>query len=74
YVHLVNQYIRGKKPVGYLVKVILVVLAIVIIPLVTLTIATQIFVFAAPIKAIFAKISGRGSEEEGSIQDIPADA
>ncbi|MCP4375213.1 MAG: hypothetical protein GY794_03405, partial [bacterium] len=59
YVHLVNQYIRGKKPVGYLVKVILVVLAIVIIPLVTLTIATQIFVFAAPIKAIFAKISGR---------------
>jgi CDP-diacylglycerol---serine O-phosphatidyltransferase len=74
YVHLVNQYIRGKKPVGYLVKVILIVLAIVIIPLVTLTIATQVFVFSAPIKAIVAKIRGRSCQQEDPLEEIPDDS
>ena len=64
YAHLVNKYMRGKKPVGYLVKVIMIILAIVILPLVTLTIATQIFVFSAPVKAIVAKARGERSEEE----------
>ena len=64
YAHLVNQYVRGKKPVGYLVKVILAVLAVVVMPLVTLTIATQIFVFSAPAKAILAKVRKRGAAEE----------
>jgi len=73
YVHLINQYIRGKKPVGYLVKMVLMVLAVVIIPLVALTIATQIFVFSAPVKAIIAKIRGADDEEEDDIQEIPSD-
>ena len=74
YVHLVNQYVRGKKPVGYLVKMIMIVLAVVIIPLVALTIATQIFVFSAPVKAIVAKILGRSDEEADAVQEIPDDA
>ena len=74
YVHLVNQYVRGKKPVGYLVKMILVVLSVVIIPLVALTIATQIFVFSAPVKAIVANIQGRSDDEADAVQEIPDDA
>ncbi|MBL7220445.1 MAG: phosphatidylcholine/phosphatidylserine synthase [Phycisphaerae bacterium] len=73
YVHLINQYIRGKKPVGYLVKMVLMVLAVVIMPLVALTIATQIFVFSAPVKAIIAKIRGATDEEEDDLQEIPSD-
>jgi len=73
YVHLLNQYVRGKKPVGYLVKMILMVLVVVMMPLVALTIATQIFVFSAPVKAIIAKIRGAGDEEEDALQEIPDD-
>ena len=64
YAHLLNKYMRGKKPVGYLVKVVLIILAIVIIPLVTLTIATQIFVFSAPVKAVIEKIHRKNDAEE----------
>jgi CDP-diacylglycerol--serine O-phosphatidyltransferase len=71
YVHLLNQYVRGKKPVGYLVKMVLMVLVIVIMPLVALTVATQIFVFSAPIKAIIAKVRGARSEEEDAIEHVP---
>jgi len=71
YVHLLNQYVRGKKPVGYLVKMVLMVLVIVIMPLVALTVATQVFVFSAPIKAIIAKARGAHSEEEDAIEHIP---
>ena len=73
YVHLVNQYIRGKKPVGYLVRMTLMVLAVVIIPLVALTIGTQIFVFSAPIKTTIAKIRRRNARVEGAPQEIPDD-
>lgn len=64
YAHLVNKYMRGKKPVGYLVKIILIIMAVVVMPLVTLTIATQAFVFTPPIKAIIAKIKGENLPEE----------
>ncbi|NLW87341.1 MAG: CDP-diacylglycerol--serine O-phosphatidyltransferase [Planctomycetes bacterium] len=39
YPHLVNQYIRGKKPFSYLVKLVIVVLAVLIEPIVTAAIA-----------------------------------
>ncbi len=69
YAHLLNKYMRGKKPVGYLVKVVLSILAIVIMPLVTLTIATQIFVFSAPVKALIAIIRKRNQRAEDSPPD-----
>jgi CDP-diacylglycerol---serine O-phosphatidyltransferase len=73
YSHLLNKYMRGKKPVGYLVKVILIILAIVVMPLVTLTIATQIFVFSAPVKAIAARIRDRKGPEGDAPSETPAD-
>ena len=73
YIHLLNQYVRGKKPVGYLLKMIMMVLVIVIIPLVALTIATQIFVFSAPVKAVITKIRRAGGEEENEPREIPDD-
>jgi CDP-diacylglycerol--serine O-phosphatidyltransferase len=71
YSHLVNKYMRGKKPVGYLVKVVLASLAVVLMPLVTLTIATQIFVFSAPIKAIIAKITGKHEDDGDGEEETP---
>ncbi len=71
YVHLINQYIRGKKPVGYLVKMVLMVLVIVMMPLVALTVATQVFVFSAPIKALIAKVRQARNEKEDATEQIP---
>jgi CDP-diacylglycerol---serine O-phosphatidyltransferase len=75
YPHIVNQYMRGKKPVGYLVKVVLAILAIAVMPLVTLTIATQIFVFSTPVKAIIARRRGEYAEEEDqyALAEAPED-
>jgi len=73
YPHLVNKYVRGKQPVGYLVKTVLIVLVIVAIPLVALTIATQIFVFSAPVRALGSLIqkrtAGRGEDQSTQPQD-----
>jgi len=61
YAHLINHYIRGKRPVSYLVKIIVLVLAVVIMPLITLTAATQAFVLSGPTKAVLARLHGRRS-------------
>jgi len=75
YAHLLNKYMRGKKPVGYLIKMMLLVLIVVVIPLVALTIATQIFVFSAPAKALIAKIQDkRDRDQPDAPVEEPAEA
>jgi len=73
YAHLLNKYMRGKKPVSYLVKVILIIMAIVVMPLVTLTIATQVFVFSAPVKALIARVRKHTGPKEDTPTETPAD-
>jgi CDP-diacylglycerol--serine O-phosphatidyltransferase len=48
YTHLVNQYIRGRRPFSYLVKIVIVVLAGMLDPYITLAIVTLVYVLSGP--------------------------
>ncbi len=52
YPHLVNQYIRGKKPFSYLVKLVVVVLALLIEPIVTAALATVGYTLLGLVQAL----------------------
>lgn len=51
YPHIVNQYIRGRRPIQYLVKLLVVTLAAVINPFVTLAAAATLYVLLPPIRS-----------------------
>ncbi len=57
YPHLVNQFIRGKRPFGYLVKLVLVMIAALIFAIVALGPALAFFtiayVFAGPVVSLY---------------------
>jgi CDP-diacylglycerol--serine O-phosphatidyltransferase len=53
YPHLVNQYIRGRKPFSYLVKIVVLLLAGFLWPFPTLAAVTVIYVFSGPTSAAF---------------------
>ena len=48
YTHMVNQYIRGRRPFSYLVKIIIIALAGMLDPYVTLAIVTLAYAFSGP--------------------------
>ena len=52
YPHIVNQYIRGRRPFSYLVKIIIIILALFLLPYQTLAVGTITFVSLGPIRAI----------------------
>jgi CDP-diacylglycerol--serine O-phosphatidyltransferase len=56
YPHLLNQYVRGKKPFGYLLKLLIIVLAGTAQPFLTATAAALIFALSGPIGAILRKV------------------
>ena len=55
YPHIVNQYIRGRKPFGYLVKLILLAAAVMIEPFLTMAFAATVFVAWSPLTAAFRR-------------------
>ena len=59
YSHLVNQYMRGKKPFSYLVKLVFVVLAALIEPFVTLALVTVGYAASGPINAVLGRLRPR---------------
>jgi CDP-diacylglycerol--serine O-phosphatidyltransferase len=56
YPHLVNQYIRGRRPVGYIVKLVLVVLAMLLWPFETMAAVALVYVLSGPIAAGLGKL------------------
>ncbi len=56
YPHVVNQYIRGKKPFSYLLKLLVVVLAGAAEPHLTAAAVTLIFALSGPVNAAMRKI------------------
>ena len=58
YAHLVNQYVRGKRPFGYLVKLLVVALAAVLEPLITLAAAAIAFAASGPAGATYRRLHG----------------
>ena len=57
YPHVVNHYIRGKKPLSYLIKLVVIVLLAVIEPFVTFALIALIFTLSGPIRSILHKKS-----------------
>jgi len=57
YSHLINQYVRGKRPFGYLVKLVVIVLvAIVLEPFVALAVASTVYALSAPLSAAWLRL------------------
>ena len=59
YAHLMNQYIRGRRPFSYLVKLVFLLLAVILEPFVTLAAVAAIYVFSAPLHACWTLIRAR---------------
>lgn len=59
YPHLVNQYIRGRRPFGYLVRLVLVLLAMFLEPIVTLSAVTLLYAFWGPIRSLWLAYRAR---------------
>ena len=55
YPHLVNQYIRGKKPFGYLVKLLLLIAAAMLEPFLTMAAAATTYALAPALTATFRR-------------------
>jgi len=53
YPHLVNQYIRGRRPFSYLVKLVVILLAGMVDPFVTAAVVTIVYVLSGP--AVWAR-------------------
>jgi len=49
YPHLVNHYIRGRRPFGYLVKMVMLILAIVMFKYKALAVLVLIYIFSGPV-------------------------
>jgi CDP-diacylglycerol--serine O-phosphatidyltransferase len=63
YPHLINHYIRGKKPFGYLVKLLLILLAMFLYPWFTLAAGTSIYAFWGPIRSTWRTFRSRRAGE-----------
>ncbi|MCJ7543053.1 MAG: phosphatidylcholine/phosphatidylserine synthase [Phycisphaerae bacterium] len=65
YTHLINQYLRGRRPFGYLVKIVIVGLAGMLDPYVTLAVVTIVYAFSGPGGAVWRwlryRLRGKGA-------------
>jgi CDP-diacylglycerol--serine O-phosphatidyltransferase len=61
YPHLINQYIRGRKPFAYLVKLVLLLAAGLVEPFITMAAAATTYTLWAPITAILRRTRLSGS-------------
>ena len=61
YPHVINQYIRGRKPFAYLVKLVLLLAAALIEPFITMAAAATAYTLWAPITAILRRTRLSGS-------------
>jgi CDP-diacylglycerol--serine O-phosphatidyltransferase len=59
YPHVVNQFIRGKRPVNYLVKFLIVALAVWLEPFVTGAVVTVAYAFSGPVAWAYRKVRHR---------------
>ncbi len=61
YPHVINQYIRGRKPFAYLVKLVLLLAAGLVEPFITMAAAATTYTLWAPITAILRRTRPSGS-------------
>lgn len=66
YPHIVNQYIRGKRPFGYIVKLVVVLLAGMLEPFVAMALGTLAYMLSGPICSLWRAVRRRRKNEEMS--------
>ena len=59
YPHLVNHYIRGRRPFGYLVKMVLLILLLVMFKYKALAVLVLIYILLPPLQATWRTIRHR---------------
>lgn len=62
YPHIINQYVRGKRPFGYLVKLVLIGLAAMVAPWVTGAALTFAYALSGPARACWKLVLGKKTE------------
>ena len=65
YLHLINQYVRGRRPFGYLVKLVFVLLAMFLEPFVTIAVVAMIYILSGPVQAGWLLVSTRKNQKPG---------
>jgi CDP-diacylglycerol--serine O-phosphatidyltransferase len=60
YPHLINQYIRGKRPFAYLVKLVVTALAVMLLPMETAAAVIVAYILWGPLRAAVSALRGRG--------------
>jgi CDP-diacylglycerol---serine O-phosphatidyltransferase len=60
YPHLVNQYIRGKRPFSYLVKLVVVALGVMLAPLETAACVSLVFIVWPPLRGLARRLRKHG--------------
>ena len=68
YAHLVNKYIRGKRPFGYLVKLVILLLVGLLEPFVVTAAAATAYALSGPVGAVWRRgRAGRGRAQAGEV-------
>jgi CDP-diacylglycerol--serine O-phosphatidyltransferase len=62
YMHLVNQYIRGKRPFSYLVKLLFVGVLLVWQPFATAAIGTNVYALSGPARSVWIRLRPGGRD------------
>lgn len=65
YPHVVNRYIRSRKPFIHLVKLLVVALAASVELFLTAAVVTMLFAFSAPAAALWKKLRSRNTADQG---------
>ena len=63
YPHLINHYVRGRKPISYLVKLILLALFLYWQPLPTLAVGTNVYAFSGPLRSAWLRSRSRKEQK-----------
>jgi len=50
YLHIVNQYVRGRRPFGYLVKLVIIIPAVLLEPYVTAVVVVVLYAISGPMR------------------------
>lgn len=75
YSHLVNQYIRGRRPFAYLVRVVVALVVVILEPHVALAAATVAYAFGTPIRAGLGRMGRKAdASQAGPAAGPPAAA
>ncbi len=71
YLHLLNQFVRGRRSVGHLVLIVLCIALAFLVREITLPIGFGAYALSGPVLAIFRRIGGRRGRRHGSPSDFP---